>query len=42
MASPKFKIFSLRTIRGASRLLDALRRDTTPAVRQHDGTDLLG
>ena len=26
----------------AVRLLDALRRDTTPAVRQHDGTELLG
>ena len=26
----------------AVRLLDALRRDTTPAVRQHDGTELIG
>jgi hypothetical protein len=26
----------------AVRLLDALREGTTPAVRQHDGTELLG
>jgi 8-oxo-dGTP diphosphatase len=26
----------------AVRLLDALREDTTPAIRQHDGTELLG
>jgi hypothetical protein len=26
----------------AVRLLDALREGTTPAVRQHDGTGLLG
>ena len=26
----------------AARLLDALREGTTPAIRQHDGTDLLG
>jgi 8-oxo-dGTP diphosphatase len=26
----------------AVRLLDALREDTTPAVRLHDGTELLG
>ncbi len=26
----------------AIRLLDALRQDTTPAIRQHDGTRLLG
>ena len=25
----------------AIRLLDALREGTTPAIRQHDGTDLL-
>jgi hypothetical protein len=25
----------------AVRLLDALRQDTTPAIRQHDGTALL-
>jgi hypothetical protein len=26
----------------AIRLLDALREGTTPAIRQHDGTEMLG
>jgi 8-oxo-dGTP diphosphatase len=35
-------IHQLTSQADAVRLLDALRRDTTPAVRQHDGTELIG
>ena len=34
-------IRQLTTEAYAIRLLDALREGTTPAIRQHDGTDLL-
>ena len=35
-------IRQLTTEAYAARVLDALRQDTAPAVRQHDGTELIG
>jgi 8-oxo-dGTP diphosphatase len=34
-------ILQLTTQAYAIRFLDALRRDAAPAIRQHDGTDLI-
>ena len=34
-------ICQLTTQAYAVRFLDALRQDATPAIRQHDGTDLI-